>query len=179
MTTTQKNSRRFFKLAKEPLLSSRVRGNPENRIWAKALDFALIQALAFVLGYFWVALHWVVPAILWPAFERMGRGQSPGKWLLGLHVIEGNLGRKPNFFQCFVRNLPVIFLSLGMGGRGWLQGLFFIVGLPWCLLESYFIFRLRSGLRIADVFAHTRVFDFKDEHTQFIEQFLREPENVS
>lgn len=170
------HARRFFKLAKEPLLTSRTRGDAENRIWAKVLDFALVEIVVFLVSLFFEDSHWIVPWLLWPALDRMGRGQSPGKWLLGLHTIEGALGRKPNFFQCFIRNLPVILVSMGLGFSGPGRWILLAPGIIWSVLEVYFIFNLRSGVRVGDIFGNTRVFDYKDEHTQFIEQFLKEPD---
>lgn len=173
-----KATRRFFKLAKEPLLTSRLRGNPENRLWAKVLDFAIVEIGVFLATLLFVHAYWIVPWLLWAAMDRMGRGQSPGKWLLGLHTVEGTVGRKPNFFQCFARNIPCILLSMGLGCSGFLQWIFMGIGLAWCALETYFIFNLRSGVRVGDIFGNTRVFDYKDEHTQFIEQFLKESEST-
>lgn len=166
--------RRFPKLAKEPLLTSRLRGNPENRLWAKALDVALGSLVSLLSGMVSPWLPWVVVPFYWSQLDRMGRGQSPGKWLLGLHTIEGLHGSKVSGIQSLIRNLPCVFLSLAFGFTGWMHVILLGSSALACGMELYFLFRLRTGLRVGDVFANTRVFDYKDEHTQFIEQFLKE-----
>lgn len=172
--TIDARARRFLRLAKEPLLTSTVRGNSENRVWAKVIDFALVEAAALIVLIPFPWLAWVLPWLLWSMLDSFGRGQSPGKWLLGLHVIEGQLGRKPNALQGLLRNLPFALLSAALGSSGAWALLFALPGLAWTALDFYFIFNLRSGLRLGDVFAGTRVFDYKDEHTLFVEQFLKE-----
>ncbi len=169
---------RYPHLAKEPFLTSRQRGNPENRVWAKAIDFCIIQCLVFVSQFAWVHFEWILPLLLWTFFEQMGRGQSPGKWLLGLHTIEVKRGFAPSLYNSFVRNFPFIVLSTAMmlKGQWW-----WIVEVPlimWLALEAFFIFNLRSGMRVGDVLGSTRVNDYKDEHTKFIEQFLKEEESA-
>lgn len=168
--------RRYARLAREPLLTSHLRGDPENRFWAKVIDFAFVETIVFC-GHFMVSwVSFAFPVFLWPFFERMGRGQSPGKWLLGLQTVEGGRGEKPNVFQCLVRNIPMLLLSASLGLSGLWQWLLFTPAMLLCVLEAYFIFSLRSGIRVGDIFSNTRVFDYKDEHTQFIEQFLKEPD---
>ncbi|MBS1984191.1 MAG: RDD family protein [Bdellovibrionales bacterium] len=166
--------RKFPKLAKEPLLTSRLRGDRVNRLWAKVIDFALVSLCSLPFLALWPKVLWVLLPLTWTFLDRMGRGQSPGKWLLGLHTIEGLQGRKPNPYQCLIRNIPCLGLSLSFICSGAGAWALFIVSFALCLMELYFFFALRSGLRVGDVFANTRVFDYKDEHTQFIEQFLKE-----
>lgn len=169
---------RYPQLAKESLLTSRLRGNPENRIWAKTIDFALIQTFVFAAQFAWIHLEWILPALLWTLFEQMGRGQSPGKWLLGLHTVEVKRGYAPSLYNGFVRNIPFILLSTAMVLRGQWWWMVEIPLIIWIALESFFIFSLRSGLRVGDILGNTRVADYKDEHTKFIEQFLKEEEST-
>ena len=174
----EQSALRYPQLAKEPLLTSRVRGNPENRVWAKVIDFALIQILVFIGEFFWSYSNWVLPALLWAYFDQMGRGQSPGKWLLGLHTVEVQKGNRANLYHCLLRNLPFILLSTFVALRAYWSWLILAPVIAWVLIESYFIFYIRTGLRIGDVLATTRVNDYKDEHTKFIEQFLKEEEVI-
>jgi len=165
---------RYPQLAKEALLTSRVRGNAENRIWAKLIDFALVEMVLFTVRFFFPWSFWVLPVILWANIDRMGRGQSPGKWLLGLHTVEVRRGAMPSLYNSLVRNLPFIFLSMAIGISHNASLLVILPLIAYVLLEAYFIFHIRSGLRVGDVLGNTRVADYKDEHTQFIEQFLKE-----
>ena len=165
---------RFPQIAKEPLLRSQLRGNPENRVVAKFIDIVLIESAVFVMAFFSTSISYVLTVLLWGLFDKLGRGQSPGKWLLGLHTVEVERGYPPSFYQGLIRNFCFIALSFGFRIHAWwgtllLFPVFLIVG-----LEVYFIFSLKSGIRFCDVLSATRVADYKDEHTQFIEQFLKE-----
>jgi hypothetical protein len=175
----KKSKQRFPQIAKEPLLRSHIKGNPENRVVAKFIDIVLIEIVVFLVAFFSTFLSYVVTVLLWGLFDKLGRGQSPGKWLLGLHTVEVERGYPPSFYQGLIRNFCFIALSFGFHIPSWWGSLllfpvFLIVG-----LEVYFIFSLKSGIRFADVLSATRVADYKDEHTQFIEQFLKEDEESS
>ena len=167
---------RHPQLAKEPLLTSRLRGNPENRVWAKSIDFALIFVTITIAQFFWAYANWILPLIMWSFFDQAGRGQSPGKWLLGLHTVEVQKGNRPTLYNCLLRNLPFILLSSLVTSRAEWVWFFTVPIFVWLGLETYFISNLRTGLRIGDVLGNTRVNDYKDEHTKFIEQFLKEEE---
>ena len=169
---------RHPQLAKEPLLTSRERGNPENRVFAKILDLFFVEMFSLVASFFWEPSYWVMPVLMWSLLDRMGRGQSPGKWLLGLHTLEVQRGYKPNFYHGFIRNFPFILLCIGIGLKTWVWFLIVVPVLFALLVETYFIFNVRSGLRVGDVLGNTRVCDYKDEHTKFIEQFLKTEEPV-
>ncbi len=177
---TQKNlPSRYPHLAKEPLLRSHLRGNPENRVVAKFIDILLIESVVFVLGLFSTVASITLTFFLWGIIDKFGRGQSPGKWLLGLHTVEVDRGYVPSFYQGLVRNLLFVFLSLGFRVQEWWGSLLLFPVFLLLAMEVYFIFGLKSGIRYGDVVASTRVADFKDQHTQFIEQFLKEEENES
>jgi hypothetical protein len=169
---------RHPQLAKEPLLTSRLSGNPVNRVWAKVLDLALVKVFALVLGIFWTESWWVLPVVLLSLSDRIGRGQSPGKWLLGLHTIETHKGMRPGFTQCFIRNFPFMLLLIAFEFQGVWGMVLMLPALAWIAMEVYFIFNIKSTIRAGDILSNTRVFDYKDEHTKFIEQFLKEEPTV-
>ncbi len=170
---------RFPQLAKEPLIKSNIKANPENRVLAKILDVLLCEGFLFFLSLFLNSAPFFVAPLFWALIERVGRGQSPGKWLLGLHTIEVERGYKPNLYSSLVRNFPFILFSIALriDGKLGLALSFFSIALMG--IETYFIFGLRSGIRYCDILASTRVADFKDEHTKFVEQFLKEEESAS
>ncbi len=168
---------RFPQLARQPLLRSPGSVNPENRVWAKAIDALLVALFALAISFFSPLASVAFVIVAWTALDSLGRGQSPGKWLLGLHTIELRRGQKPDWKRAWLRNLPFLQIQLGFAFGGIWIWLLLVPGLVWIGLETYFIFRLESGLRVGDLLSGTRVFDYKDEHTKFIEQFLKDQED--
>jgi uncharacterized RDD family membrane protein YckC len=169
----KKNSR-FPHLARDPLIVGKLSANASNRLWAKSLDFSLVLVISFFFSFFsnWFAILSI--PFLWVSMEQFGRGQSPGKWLLGLHVIDTYNGKKPGVYSCFIRNLPLVLLMMIFYTPLPLR-IFWETCLLFCLLcECYFILKLKTGIRVGDILGSTRVFDYKDEHTLFIEQLLKE-----
>lgn len=165
---------RYPQLAKEPFLTSHMRGNPTNRFWAKGTDLILVVILSFIVSFFGHGLAGFVPLVFFATMDRWGRGQSPGKWIMGLHTISVEKGTRASIYNCLVRNLPFLFLFFGLHLPETWGTLMTGFAIAWILLELYFMVVLRSGLRVGDVLGHTRVFDYKDEHTKFIEEFLKE-----
>jgi uncharacterized RDD family membrane protein YckC len=174
MTTKDKKIQRFPHLAKDPLIVGKMGANSTNRLWAKVVDIVLVMLFSgiFALISRWIALASV--PFLWITFEQLGRGQSPGKWLLGLHTIDTKNGRKPGFYSSLVRNLPLILLLMLLYVHVPLKFLFEALFLFCLFVEVYFVRKLKTGIRVGDVLGSTRVFDYKDEHTLFIEQLLRD-----
>lgn len=170
---------RFPQLAKEPLLTSPLRANPENRIIAKALDFVLGLALQGLVSLVSPLFYFVVGFLYWGTIDTLGRGQSPGKWIVGLHTIEVGRGQKITFYQGLVRNILFLTLSCLFYLEAWYWSFLMIPVYLGLILEGFFIFRIRSGLRVGDVLSATRVADFKDQHTQFVEQFLKDEDYSS
>lgn len=163
---------RYLSLAKESYVTSKRGANAENRFWAKAIDVVMITLSTYILSHFlpWIAA--LVSGMAWGFVDSMGRGQSPGKWLLGLHTIEVRKGHKVNFYNGIIRNLPFFQVNVGLIMGGVFGFLLAGSGLLWLALEGYFTFQVSTGVRVGDVLGYTRVFDYKDAHTQFIEQFL-------
>ncbi len=178
MASSKKGDPRYPQLAKEPLITSRQRGTPENRIWAKVIDWILLHLTFVSLDFFFPKISWVFLVIAWAWIDSLGRGQSPGKWLTGLHTIDVQRASLPRVYGGLVRNIPFILMSLGISSGSWLARGTLAVALLGIAVETYFIFILRSGIRVGDIMGNTRVFDYRDEHTQFIEQFLKKREGT-
>lgn len=174
----QTDQPRFPQLSKEPLLKSRSRPQFQNRVWAKTLDFLIVQASVALLYWIYPFLGVVVAFLVWGFIDSLGRGQSPGKWLLGLHTIDLKRATKPGFYQGLMRNIPFLLLTLSLVNSfpvsNFVTGLMFI----WIAAEAYFSRSIKSGLRVGDVLGGTRVFEYKDEHTKFIEQYLLKEEEL-
>jgi len=183
MVPVKRTLNRYPQQAKEPLLTSRNKPNAENRVAAKLIDALIIESILALAAFVWypasyVLSIFVLASLLWGAFELIGRGQSPGKWLLGLHTIEVTRGMKINLYSGIVRNFPFIIFSIGLGRSGWFAYICLMISVICIFIEAYFIFAVRSGIRVGDIIGASRVCDYKDEHTKFIEQFLKEEESV-
>lgn len=160
----------------EPLFTSKRRGTVENRIWAKLIDFFIIQVLLFVI-YSLFGSNWMLllAPIFWTIIDLLNEGQSPGKWLLGLHVVDSLGAPLPKFSNCLIRNLPFLFLSVSVFYFDTFFGFASVIlSILLLLLEAYFVLLVQSGIRIGDVLSTTKVQDFRDQHMQFIEQYLKE-----
>lgn len=174
----EQESPRFPQLAKEALLNSKLKPQFQNRARAKIIDMMLVQGSVWVFYWLHPLLGVLVALGSWTLADCIGRGQSPGKWLLGLHTIDQKRASRPGFYQSFVRNIPFIVLSIAMAHHTPILKALSIVSLLWIAIEIYFVRHIRSGLRVGDVLGGTRVFEYKDEHTKFIEQLLKEEENI-
>lgn len=163
---------RYLQLAKEPYVTGKRGANPENRFWAKMIDVVMIFGTTLVISFFFTWIPYILAIGAWGFVDSIGRGQSPGKWLLGLHTIEVRKGQKVKIYSGFIRNLPFFQVNIGLLLGGVWGFLLTSTGLAWLALEAYFTFQVSTGVRVGDVLGYTRVFDYKDAHTQFIEQFL-------
>ena len=86
-------------------------------------------------------------------------GQSPGKKLGGVKVVNLKTGLPARYRESAVRNLPFALVALFyyIPIIGWV--LFPVAGLFIVAFESYMAWTDRLGLRIGDVFADTQVID--------------------
>jgi uncharacterized RDD family membrane protein YckC len=168
---------RYPHLAKEALVTSRKRGNPENRFWAKIIDLLIAIPLLGVIHILFPSLVLPMAIFYWTFIDGLGRGQSPGKWLLGLHTIEVMKGEPLRVYNGFIRNIAFAILCTATLKVGFLWSIVMALSIVALAFETYFVFTLRSGIRVGDILGYTRVFDYKDIHTQFIEQFLKKEEN--
>jgi hypothetical protein len=74
-----------------------------------------------------------------------------------------------------IRNLPFLFLSVSVFYFDTFLGFASVIlSILLLLLETYFVLLVQSGIRIGDVLSTTKVQDYRDQHMQFIEQYLKE-----
>ncbi len=123
------------------------------RVWAKAIDLFFVMTfsififpLGLVIGVFYLSLC-----------DSFQDGQSIGKRLLGLKVVDVETGDPCSYKQSIIRNLPFVFpLCIAVFPFwGW-----FISGILLFLLagfELYLLYHLDSGQRLGDVVADTTV----------------------
>ncbi len=134
------------------------------RITAKVIDLVLIAAL-YHLGKVIALPLGLLAAIFYALFQdAFGRGQSIGKRLCGLKVVDISTDDPCSFQQSFLRNFPWA-LGLGFSAFPLLWVFCAILVLPVCVLEIYLITHLVTGVRLGDVLGHTVV---KESEPPFI-----------
>ena len=132
---------------------------PSRRLLAKAVDLVVVSLLAgppilYPVGPFLGFLYSIVA----DGF-RVGRlrGQSVGKKLLGLQVIELKDEEPCDWMHSIVRNAPVgVATFFGMiPVAGWIVAM--LLGIPLLILEVVLMFKAHHGRRLGDSMAQTEV----------------------
>jgi len=132
------------------------------RFTAKGIDVLVVTALYF-LGK---AISPVFGAILAAMFaslqDSFGQGQSVGKRMMGLRVLDEYTGGSCSFQNSVLRNVPfwLFFLLLPVEFI-WGLSLLFIV--PVFLLEIYLLANIETGVRLGDVIGNTQVVEYYHE----------------
>jgi uncharacterized RDD family membrane protein YckC len=134
-----------------------------SRFSAKAIDLIIVTAL-FLLGRtFWAPLGMLVGGAYCALQDGMGVGQSIGKRIIGLCVVDAGMSFPCSFKGSFMRNLP--FLVAVIFSSSPFLWVFLVVGsVPFILLEAYLVISLPSGVRVGDILGNTRVMDYVDEN---------------
>lgn len=124
-----------------------------NRIIGKAIDLILVIALASIL----------YPAGPLAAFlyilicDGLKNGQSLGKRVVGLQVVNTTTGKPADFKDSIIRNstvaIPVLFSMVPL--VGWV--LWIVIGIPILAIELYLMTRLDQQARLGDTMADTQV----------------------
>lgn len=130
--------------------------SPYSRVLGRGID-CLVTIAVFYLGNAIVHGFGTISACLLIGLQdALGRGQSIGKRLVGLCVVEDGQGLPCSAKDSFLRNFPfcaaVIFASIP---GFWLFNL--LVVIPALGVETYLLFGVDSGTRVGDVLANTRV----------------------
>ncbi len=135
------------------ILKKAIRTARMARLIAKGIDLliAFIPSALFYPGGVILGLIYVAIA------DGLQNGQSVGKKLIGLGVIELERGEGCSMRHSLVRNLP-FFIPLLFGIIP-IWGILFLIllGVPLVALELYLLFKLDSGRRLGDVIANTTV----------------------
>jgi len=133
-----------------------------SRLIAKAIDALLLIAI-FLLGSALSALLGVLLSASWcAALDSWGSGQSVGKRIMGLGVIDVSSGVPCNLRNSFLRNFPVVLVIL-FASTTLLWGFLLLFVVPLVLFEVYLLLTLDSGVRLGDVLGNTRVVEKLDE----------------
>lgn len=131
-----------------------------SRLLAKAIDLLMALVVYLIVSPLSEVLGICSGVILCIIQDGMGVGQSVGKRMLGLQVVE-----EPNSIACSylascIRNLPfaiLIFSSLLPP----IRIVAVLVAVPVVILEAYLLMSLASGVRLGDVLANTKVVEYE------------------
>lgn len=133
-----------------------------SRFLAKAID-ALLLIAVFLLGGAIATIVGVLLAATWcAALDSWGSGQSVGKKIMGLGVIDVTTELPCSFLNSFLRNFPLVLMIL-FASTTLLWGFLLLFALPLTVLEIYLLLTLDSGVRLGDVLGNTRVVEKLEE----------------
>lgn len=132
-----------------------------NRFAAKAIDLVIGIAIYFLGFSLWPWLGVALSCFYVSFHDAMGGGQSLGKRIMGLRVIEEPTGLPCPYLTSVVRNLPFVVGILCLSQAFLLIPLILFV-LPVIGLEVYLIFSIETGVRLGDIVANTLVYEYSD-----------------
>ena len=145
-------------------LPNQIKVSVVNRVIAKMIDLFAVFFVAAILPYplgplVGFAYSLAADGIPHPDFQ----GQSLGKKLMKLKVMQTVEKRPANFRDSAVRNAPVgvaTFFAI-IPIWGWL--ILAMIGIPLMVMEVYLMITVESGHRLGDVMGDTEVVDLKSE----------------
>lgn len=135
-------------------------GNPffVNRLVAKAIDLSIVMIAASVAypGGPVAAFLYILVC------DGLRNGQSVGKKIVGIYVINTETEKPANFRDSIIRNSPIalIVLFLLIPIWGWI--LWFVIGLPVLATEMYLMKSVENQKRLGDTMADTRVLELEN-----------------
>jgi len=133
-----------------------------SRFVARLIDVVIALAMYLLFKALWLPLGIFAACTYVGLQDGLGVGQSVGKRLLGLRVIDDQRGLPATMRHSFFRNLPFVLAIPLLGSPlSWLF-LLFLIG-PIILLETYLIVALDSGIRVGDVLANTLVVEHLED----------------
>lgn len=147
---------------KSPILVGRNPSSPFNRITAKGIDLLLVTACFLLLRSIWGPIGPIAAAILVGIQDAFGEGQSVGKRIIGLRVLDDASGLSCNLTHSLMRNLPLV-LSVGLLAVPVLWAFALFVTVPFLCLELYLVCTLETGVRAGDVMGNTLVVEFHED----------------
>ncbi len=127
------------------------------RLLAKLTDFILASFLPAAAG-----LPGHILAVLYLLFaDGILHGQSPGKKLMGIKVVELPTGRDIDYRESALRNFPLALALLLLLVPRFGDLLFLTVGASLVAFEAWQVATDKLGLRLGDLLAQTQVIDTK------------------
>ncbi len=136
-----------------------------NRLMAKAIDILLVVAIYFVGAAMWKPFGLFCALLFCATQDAMWVGQSVGKRIIGLRVIDDHRGLPCGLRHSFLRNLPFL-IAIPLAAISWGWVFFLIVAVPLLALEAYLVIALESGTRLGDILGNTIVVEYLQEGLQ-------------
>ena len=144
-------------------MAAPTKANVVNRIVAKFIDIFVVFLIAAILPYPVGPLSGFFYSLFADGINRGNfRGQSLGKKLMRLKVVNRNTKKSGNFRDSILRNSPVgvaTFFAI-IPIWGWL--ILALIGIPLMIMEVYLMFSLEKGHRLGDVMGDTEVIEVRD-----------------
>jgi uncharacterized RDD family membrane protein YckC len=133
-----------------------------NRVIAKLIDIFVVFVVAALLPYPFGPLLGFLYSLLGDGIHyKQFQGQSLGKRLLRLQVINTETGKPANLRDSALRNTPVgvatFFAIIPLWG--WL--ILGLIGVPLMAMEIYLMLSAEKGHRLGDVMGDTEVIEAK------------------
>jgi uncharacterized RDD family membrane protein YckC len=133
-----------------------------NRFAAKGIDLLMAVAIYFLASFLWPLLGIVCASLFVAIQDGLGAGQSPGKRIIGIRVVEDSAGLSCSYVNSLVRNVIFVICTISLTSP-YLWVFFLLVGLPLVILEIYLVYSLETGVRLGDIIANTLVLEFSEE----------------
>lgn len=133
-----------------------------SRFIAKAIDTLIVTAMFLLGAAVWTPFGLLVAVLFAGVQDGMWVGQSIGKRIIGLRVIEDHRGLPCGFKNSLLRNIPFM-IAIPFAGIPLLWAVFLIVILPLLALEAYLVTALESGTRLGDILGNTLVVEYLDD----------------
>ena len=139
-----------------PVLTGMAECPASSRFIARAIDGLVASAIFLLLSVIGRPLGIVTAGLYCALQDSFGAGQSIGKRIIGLRVVDDATGLPCSFSSSFLRNVPFL-LWVVFGTIPTLWGFWGLLALPLVGFEIYLLFVLSSGTRLGDVLGNTRV----------------------
>ena len=132
-----------------------------NRLIAKAIDLLVVVAILFLGKALWQPAGILAAALLCAFQDAMGDGQSVGKRIMGLRVVDDRTGQACSYRLSAIRNVPFV-LAVVFGAIPWLWLFLLLIAAPLMALEFFALLSIESGIRLGDVLGNTLVVEYED-----------------
>ena len=144
------------------ILLGERRSSSFQRVAARAIDLIIVAIFFFLGRVIWYPLGWLCAWGYAATQDAFGQGQSIGKRIMGLQVIEESSGLPCSLSHSILRNVPW-FLSLLCLPFPVVGILLQFVFVPVFILEIYLLLTLESGVRLGDVMGNTSVIEYVED----------------